>query len=534
MDLDVDWSAPSFRITPGRDPLGMQTITTDRIMPTLTPGILALSERARYFSFHLFLLDDYERRRLPASHAQMSDFFRRREYELALATSLCRYDCGKKPSIGVVGRLAIGNPGRIGDAFTRDFSVKSSLGGYGLYYRSPLISMGLTVPAGTLLGDEATPVDVVDRNLGREIAETFRIRIQETAYFREFIHSARPIPEEVLVEYAEQACLCRVQDAQSEQALLRRAFFDDQGGIPTWASRQRRRAFALFLLLLSRAALVAEDPSSSAFRAAIWNSFTELVPGDLDSPLSEALGEWAALVAREALQEAVSSIWTEFCELGLTRQDISGMTGDQVDALIDAAIAATPLTFPDGSTFDPDPAGSLEALTAAARDALSELHVEEIRNWIKDRDSIAAGVAALVVISRRLPEVAGTPSGWRRIGAFDGANQPGLLHMVNRLAALEAETPTLGEFARKTVRTFILHPHERIASAKLPEFTFRFRVAGGRLRFFEETMRGHFGPSDIRHATLRSLSQDLGLWSSVDDTPEISSAGHALVQEAFG
>ena len=85
MDLNVEWSASSFRITPGRDPLGMQTITTDRIMPELTPGILALSQRAGYLSFHLFLLDEYERQRLPTSRSQMSDFFRSREYDLALA-----------------------------------------------------------------------------------------------------------------------------------------------------------------------------------------------------------------------------------------------------------------------------------------------------------------------------------------------------------------------------------------------------------------------------------------------------------------
>ena len=116
----------------------------------------------------------------------------------------------------------------------------------------------------------------------------------------------------------------------------------------------------------------------------------------------------------------------------------------------------------------------------------------------------------------------------------DGANQPGLLRLIRLLASLEGEGSSLGDFARKIVRTLILHPHERIASAKLPEFTFRFRLADGRLRFFEETMRGHFGPSDIRHASLKSLSHDLGLWSWVGDSPAISSIGHELVREAFG
>ena len=534
MDLNVEWSTSSFRITPGRDPLGMQTITTDRIMPELTPGILALSQRAGYFGFHLFLLDEYERQRLPASHAQMSDFFRSREYELALATSLCRHGCGSEPGIGVVGRLAIANPRREGDGFARGFSVDSSLGAYGLYYRSPLITMGLAVPAGSLLGDESTPIDVVDRTLAREIANAFRLRVEGTVYFREFMRSARAIPEEVLAEYSEHACLCRIRDAADEQALLRRALFDDRDGIPPRESRQRRRAFALFLILLGRDASVAASPATSPFRAAIWDSFIERVPTDSRSPLSEALGEWAALVAREALQEAVSSIWTEFCSLGLERQGIYGMLGGEVDDLIESAIAAAPLTFPSGSTFDPDPSEPLESLVAAATERLSDLQVEEIRAWIANYDSVAAGLSALVAIPRLVPEAAGAPRGWRYIGARDGANQPGLLRLMRLLASLEAEEPSLGEFAQKVVQTLILHPHERIASAKLPEFTFRFRLTDGRLRFFEETMRGHFGPSDIRHGSLKSLSHDLGLWSLVDDRPEISSVGYELVREAFG
>ena len=44
-----------FEAKDGRDPLGLETITTDRIVPLLVPGVLALSTRARYFSFHLFL-----------------------------------------------------------------------------------------------------------------------------------------------------------------------------------------------------------------------------------------------------------------------------------------------------------------------------------------------------------------------------------------------------------------------------------------------------------------------------------------------
>lgn len=54
------WIRSSFEVTAGRDPLGIQTITTDRIMPQLVPGLLALSRRPRYLSSYPLLLGEYQ------------------------------------------------------------------------------------------------------------------------------------------------------------------------------------------------------------------------------------------------------------------------------------------------------------------------------------------------------------------------------------------------------------------------------------------------------------------------------------------
>jgi hypothetical protein len=50
-----------LREIPGQDPLGLQTITTDRILPGLLQGVLALSVRARYSSIYAVLLRRYQR-----------------------------------------------------------------------------------------------------------------------------------------------------------------------------------------------------------------------------------------------------------------------------------------------------------------------------------------------------------------------------------------------------------------------------------------------------------------------------------------
>ena len=96
------WIAASLEVNEGRDPLGLQTTTQDRLMPLLLPGILELSRRARYFSFHAFLLAEYQARHLPPNRASLSVFIKRREWELGLAVQRCPRGCGSTP-VGAVG-----------------------------------------------------------------------------------------------------------------------------------------------------------------------------------------------------------------------------------------------------------------------------------------------------------------------------------------------------------------------------------------------------------------------------------------------
>lgn len=71
-----EWIAASLKMNEGRDPLGLQTTTQDRLMPLLLPGILELSRRARYLSFHAFLLAEYQDRRLKADSKSLSEFIK--------------------------------------------------------------------------------------------------------------------------------------------------------------------------------------------------------------------------------------------------------------------------------------------------------------------------------------------------------------------------------------------------------------------------------------------------------------------------
>src|SRR3954463_8641432 len=101
-----EWIEPGLREIAGQDPLGIQTITTDRILPGLLPGVLALSRRARYFSIYAFLLRRYAQKAGRATNQGLDDFMRHREFELGVAANLCPH-CGGDGAIGnrVIGPL---------------------------------------------------------------------------------------------------------------------------------------------------------------------------------------------------------------------------------------------------------------------------------------------------------------------------------------------------------------------------------------------------------------------------------------------
>ena len=53
------------------------------------------------------------------------------------------------------------------------------------------------------------------------------------------------------------------------------------------------------------------------------------------SPRSEAYASWGALAMKECVQDAVCSLWTEFCRRGLDYQEHDGMTRSEVSQVSD-------------------------------------------------------------------------------------------------------------------------------------------------------------------------------------------------------
>ena len=528
-----EWLESTLNITAGRDPLGFQTITTDRIIPRLVPGVLALSRRARYLSFYAFVLAYYREQELPASNNSLSEFLKQREFELSLAIQLCPAGCGTKP-VSSVGRERAGPLVRRGLAsFPRGESVQSYLGGYGLYYRSPMIDLGLVAPRGTpFKGDDtATKVDVLwpDEPRGEALARAFDEATRDTRYRRRYFTSTDEIPRDVLVEYATVACLCRLPEYPVEQELLRTVLFDDASGLPDDDVARRREAFALLLWMAQSEERVVRD--DAAYRRGIWDAH-EHHRGRSSASFAATTARWSALVGKEFMQEGVASIWSATCRTGLAAMRDGPIASADVDARLVAPLVSSATLQPFGTPIAVEPQMRTVDFARAITEATAAQPLEDVRAWAIDEGSAVGGLALLFAVASRVRSLGEPAPGWNEVALQDGEHQPSLSRLLSWLDDHLATDPTLETTMGWLVRTLVLWPHEAIAYGKLPESTFRFRRELGRLRFYDLAPE-RFGLAEIRRDPLGRLAADVGFldWTDAGGVP--TELGRAFVAEVF-
>lgn len=437
-----EWIEPGLREIAGQDPLGLQTITTDRILPALLPGVLALSRRARYLSIYSFLLRRYEQSAGQADNTALDLFIRGREFELSVAANLCANPrCNATGASGnLVARPLVATRPKV---FERQPSIRTPLGGYGLYYRSPIEELGLVIPAGwATVEDQPTPIDLLAPTArAQNLADEFEQAIAHTSWYQQWMHGVDPIPIEVLEELATKACLCRLGDHPGERTAIRTALLEAPSVERIQATEQRRRAFALVLDSISREPEVAW--SDAAFREDVIRSF-EAVHGST-TPRGETQAQWSAMAMRECTQDAVASIWHHFCRAGLVAQPFDGFTRSELDEFIAGALIGDgTVAFGDASVrANPDTPAAMWA--AELQDAAGEADWETLRKAASDADDAFAGLAVLVLLCSRTPSPDVAGPAWTVVADVDGEHQPGLRRLAGLINRQLASDPTLEE-----------------------------------------------------------------------------------------
>jgi len=522
-----EWIEPTFRFTPGVDPIGLRALTAGRIVAPLVPGILALSDRARYLSLFTWLLRRYADQRRPPTMPALSTYLLRREYEFGVAVRLCPRGCGSSP-VGMdrVGPAVSRHP----DAYERNESVKSPLGGYGLYYRTPMRVMDLVRLPGTALGGEPTPIDVLNRSQPRAVAvaDAFAAAVADTAYVRDgHIDSDAPIPAEVLQEYGAAACVCRLDEYMDERDLLRSVYLEPTKGQLTEDVRNRREALALFLDQIANGHPV--QRSDSDLRWAVWDAFEK---PDLGADARRrVITRWAALSALNFIQDGINLLWVDGGARLRQADRGAGLAWPDVLEVL-AGVADAGEVDVLGRALSCSRDTSAAAFRAAVADATGHLPMRELNLWaVKDHRAIA-GVVLILATLARTPDPDHADRDWLGVAAIDGSWQPGLLAVSRRVAALIEDGATLSDLVTWLFEHLVLRAHESNAYSKLPDFTFRWRWEAGRLRFYDHPI-GWDVLADLRSASMASLLRDLGYCTDVVDGLEVTLDGRALIATVF-
>jgi hypothetical protein len=542
------WTEKLYRPSGGQDHLGLGSVSSDRILRLLVPGINVLTVHPRYWSFYSFVLDEFWRRRLPRTRRSFAGFYRPCESIYAVAAYLCDQPEHEMhgPMRGVVGTdkarpYAAQAPAEFDPMYPY---IDSDLGGYGLYYGTTMAATGLVIPA---LPQAGVPFDA-PTPAGQRVAAAFREAIAGTAYYREYFgHPDRPVPAGVVLEYARAGCLCQLQtDSAPDRPLLRDVFC--YGGDPEEATL--RRATLRFFLDLS-AVIDGIRIDQDTFRQLIY--FRDLGDGRPYVPRAEVARtarRWRLYQAREYYSLALNQLWALLCAWG-TGRSAAGATSvpaaelwSWLDNALDFGPVGRELGAGDPGISSPAPLADLArwvatvAGTSAGIDdiwpqhsALTEHRLSAWRAAPTDDPRLAAAMIALLLLIR---ERVGRPAQQIQIGedmdilAAGGAERLAMTRFFDRARRAITAGVTVGEFARSLVLDFVIRQHERVAMSKLPDDTFRFRRDGDRLRF--STLRAEAGFNDSRFTAVSTIVAELGLaggLQSADHAP--TSAGTNLL-----
>lgn len=525
------WIRPDLIITNGRDPLGLDAISTYRIMPLLFPGILELSRRARYFSFFAYLVATFAERYPTADMDAFDRFVAQSEYEYGYAALTCPR-CTNEPRgrIGVLGEIAL-RPARRDrpTLLTRERSVETQYGGYGLFYRRPMEYLGVLAAAGTTLDDgRVLTTDRLANSYARSLARHFEDAVSGTRWAMHDLGGDDPVPAEDLFELGEAACLCRLSEAPAEREAILSLFTQPVPNATTAIeadAQLRQRAFAHFLVAIDREPLAAA--SYREWRRALWEMALELPEAKPDAQ-SQTSASWGAFAAREIQSAAIGVLFYAACRLG--RSEPGSFTHRSFLAKVRDALASEATAC---SVLTPGLDGKTSALATALATELGGVPLEQLLVTAVEHHGALDAVAVLLELRRRLPKASAMPSAWDEVGRIDGDHQDGLLSFVRQLDLHLAGEPTIAQTVTWLVERYVLKPHERVAMSKLPRHTFRFRYDGSELIFYSKPTID-LGDGLLRHEPLSLLTHDLDLWTQTADGAQVTPLGHDVAAKAFG
>lgn len=531
----VDWLSRDQELVEGLDHLGVQVVSAN-IYAQLVPGISNVTDRARYFSFHPWVLHSFAREAVDRSPDGWRRWIRRHEYTYSVAAAAAEREhdpvVAKHAYGGMIGatkaRAAARGPEVDIDAATRLESgkavkghyFKNPQGGYAQYYKGPLTVLGvlrrdeehkapdrqLTTYAGVKLAESVESIQAF-RDL-RAIAGTgAKVAVAELAALGRVVHPGRIDPD------GEEARLLR--------GLLLGDDDDLCAGQPAAIRRQRRQSLALALHYLAHGDLE-QTGSAWEFRWCVLASQTHGGrPWHPPAALRTSALAWATYAQNELLNYALECVlWAALQVL-----DAEPCPPRELAARL-AAAACGALSVPEG-----DPADALPEALGDAIDAHRPLAARPLYTALGKTDTPDAKAGRAV---RLMLQVAADRGRYAGVTPFSTVPH-GVEIVQAREIHLEAwwqradaaRNERTREFLERLVLDWVLYRHLRVATRKLAtqhDYTFRFRPEAG-LLFKCSDMEPTFTNPRL-YQGIRMMA-DVGLVSH--DLTHISPSGRALM-----
>lgn len=316
----------------GEDHLGVETAAIN-YQGELLPGIITVTEHARYYSFYCWILwrfiqDERHNRKLANLHGP---YFKR--LELAHTIACYAHHQGGPELTGVIGSRRSGVIWREGDPIDLDRNTdryfQNKLGGLGQYYLTPMRIMGL-------IGEQPSSRDVYQlTKRGLELAKSFESAIEGTRFHNALkAGDVQTLSYEHALDFGKQACLCSEALAGSnERALLREMLFRIQDGAEAaWQHRERRLSLALLLDMVRQS-------GNHSFREVLRHVLYlgHYAPGNPYFPtraLQKTYAQWQHVQARQLYTSALQIMWHIFLDF-LQSNDGRFLNGIALDDFID-------------------------------------------------------------------------------------------------------------------------------------------------------------------------------------------------------
>lgn len=523
----------------GQDHLGVGSVVTDRILPALSPGINVLTPHPRYWAFYAFIVDEYWRSK-PGSVSRkgLLRYLSRHESIFSIAGHLCDNSEHRASQFPVgsrrVGPLVAEAP----KSYRADFPyVKSLGGGYRLYYATVMQTTGVVQLADPSL---SLPADAVTPDAGLALADAFRTAVSGTKYYKRYF-DADVIPADVVREYAEAACLCRLRESAPDRALVADAFLHG-GAAPDAAARRLTLQMMLEIAHQTRkVAIRDEDFRRLVLYGTTWdeNDANVIATFHVPSHLTSVVRRWRLSQLREMFNFALNGMWALLVDWGLEAGgDYAPLPMSRVSGLIDrTSFADVPgvsaktttkvATLVDQIQTGADVTDSLDGHWDLSLALTEDALLNTLWSTDLDRESRLGVLFSLYTLClARLwdPELAAAVPSQDWAPVIEGRNLRVGMDGALRQLRLDAQTgKTVRDSLERVLTNHVISQHERVAVTKLPEDTFRFRRESDRIRFFSQGTG--FSRNDSRFGALSATCAELN-WSGY-----FSEARHGLTPD---